>query len=72
MIGLITSVDQRADLACQCMDEDQAADGGLEEVWDGPSMSRAILTAQKHGQLDERRLHFNLFTWSLKQKLEER
>ncbi len=54
------------------MDEDQAADGGLEEEGDGPSMSEAILTAQKHGQLDKRRLHSNLLTWSLKQKLEER
>ncbi len=53
MIGPITSVDRRADLACQCIDVDQAADGGLEEGGDKQSMSRAILTAQKHGQLDK-------------------
>jgi hypothetical protein len=52
-------VDRRADLACQCMDEDKAADGNLKEEGDGPSMSRAILTAQKHVQLDKRRLHSN-------------
>ena len=65
-------MDRRADLACQCMDEDQAADGSLEEEGGGPRMSRAISTAQKHVQLDKRRLHSNVFTWSLKQKLEER
>ena len=42
------------------MDVDQAADGGLEEEGDGLSMSRAILTAQKHGQLDKRRLRLNV------------
>ncbi len=59
--------DRRADLACQCIDVDQAADGGLEEEGDGLSMSRAILTAQKHGQLDKRKLHSTLFTWCLKE-----
>ncbi len=67
MIGPITSVDRRADLACQCMDVDQAADDCLEAKGDGPGMRRAILTAQKHGQLDKRRLHSNLFTWSFKE-----
>ena len=54
-------------VARQCIDVDQAADGGLEEEGDGLSMSRAILTAQKHGQLDKRRLHSTLFTWCLKE-----
>jgi hypothetical protein len=39
---------------------DQAADGGLEEEGDGLSMSRAILTAQKHGQLDKCRSRLNV------------
>ncbi len=30
-------------------------------------MSRAILPAQRHGQLDKRRLHSDFFTWSLKE-----
>jgi len=60
-------VDRHADLACQCMDVDQASDGGLEAKGDGPGMSRAILTAQRHGQLDKRRLHSDLLTWSLKE-----
>ena len=60
-------MDRRADLACQCMDVDQATDGGLEAKGDGPGMSRAILTAQRHGQLDKRRLHSDLLTWSLKE-----
>ena len=34
------------------IDVDQAANGCLEEEGDGLSMSRAFLTAQKHGQLD--------------------
>jgi hypothetical protein len=49
------------------MDVDQATDGGLEAKGDGPGMSRAILTAQRHGQLDKRRLHSDLLTWSLKE-----
>ncbi len=69
-------MDRRADLACQCKDVDQSTDGGLEAKGDGPGMSRAILTAQKHGQLDKRRLHSDLFTWILKEmvchELEER
>ncbi len=54
-------------LACQCMFVDQATDGGLEEKGDGPGMNRAILVAQRHGQLDQRRLHSDSFTWSLKE-----
>ena len=56
-------MDRRADLACQWIDVDQAADGDLEaerewSQWTG--QSRAILTAQKHGQLDKRRLRLNV------------
>jgi hypothetical protein len=37
------------------------------DVVDGPGMSRVILSAQTYGQLDKRRLHSNVCTWSLKE-----
>ncbi len=54
-IGQISNVDWLADLAC--MDMDQAAYGGLKASGGGPCMGRAILTAQKHGQLGKHRIH---------------
>ena len=58
------------------MDMDQAAAGGLEVSRGGPGMSRAILPAQKQGQLNKHKVHSNLYAWSLNEiariKLEER